>query len=104
ERRLTLKYAEVLKQEGGLKRYSYPLSTGRFSSKPVEVASIVVKLRSTAPLKTVYSPTHDVSVRRQDDHSASASWEGRAEFADRDFALYYSTSADDVGLSLLNYE
>src|SRR5437016_5926599 len=61
ERMLTLRYTEVLKSEGGLKRYSYSLSTGRFSSRPIQVSSIVVRLKSTPPLKTVYSPTHDVS-------------------------------------------
>lgn len=104
ERILTLKYAEVLKAEGGLKKFSYPLSTGRFSPRPIEVSSVTVRLKTTAPLKTVYSPTHDVSVRRLDDRSASASWEGRGEFPDRDFTIYYSTSSDDVGLSLLTYQ
>src|SRR2546421_310348 len=87
ERTLTLKYAEALKLEGGLKRFSYPLSTARFSSRPVEVSSVSIRLRTTAPLKTMYSPTHDVSIRRNDDHSATASWEGRGEFSDRDFQL-----------------
>ncbi len=65
---------------------------------------MTVKLRSTAPIKTVYSPSHDVSVRRIDDHEATASWEGHAEFTDRDFVLYYGTGAEDVGLSLLTYQ
>jgi Ca-activated chloride channel family protein len=55
-------------------------------------------------LKTVYSPSHDVSVRRTDDSNATASWEGRSEFPDRDFQLYYATNNDDVGLSLLTYQ
>lgn len=104
ERTLALKYAEVLRQEGGVKRYGYSLSTQRFSSRPPELSSVVVRLKTAAPIRTVYSPTHDVSVRRSDDHSATASWEGRGEFADRDFTLYYSTSADDVGMSLLTYQ
>ncbi len=104
ERTLTLKYTEVLKSEGGLKRYGYTLSTGRFSSRPIQVSSIVVRLNPPPPLKTVYSPTHDVSVRRNDDHSAIASWEGHGEFPDRDFALYYGTSSDDVGLNLITYQ
>jgi Ca-activated chloride channel homolog len=104
ERILTLKYTEILKSEGGLKKFSYPLSTGRFSTRPIAVSSVTVKVKSSAPLKTVYSPTHDVSIRRPDDVTASASWEGRGEFPDRDFTLYFATNASDVGLSLLTYD
>lgn len=103
ERALTLKYAEVLKTEGGMRKFMYPLTTGRFSARPIMSSSVSVRLRTTAPIKTVYSPTHDVSVRRTGDNEATASWEGTGEIPDRDFLLYFSTSADDVGLSLLTY-
>jgi Uncharacterized protein containing a von Willebrand factor type A (vWA) domain len=101
ERTLTLKYAEVLKPHGNVRRFAYPLSTGRFSTRPIEVLSVIVRLKTSTPLKTVYSPTHDVSIRRADDTTATASWEGRTEFPDRDFQLFYATSGDDVGLTLL---
>jgi len=103
ERALTLKYAEVLKSEGGVRKFMYPLTTGRFSSRPVMSSSVSVRLHTSAPIKTVYSPTHDVSVRRTGENEATASWEGTGEIPDRDFLLYFSTSADDVGLSLLTY-
>lgn len=103
ERALTLKYAEVLKSEGGLRKFMYPLTTGRFSARPVSNSSVSVRLHTSVPMKTVYSPTHDVSVRRTGDNEATASWEGTGEIPDRDFLLYFSTSADDVGLSLLTY-
>ncbi len=101
ERTLTIRYAEVLKLEGGARKYSYSLSTGRFASRPAQVSSVNVRLKTTAPLKTVYSPSHDVSIRRQDDNHATASWESRGEFPDRDFTLYYATNGDDVGMTLL---
>ena len=101
ERTLTIRYAEVLKPQGGARKYSYSLSTGRFASRPAQVSSVHVKLKTTAPLKTVYSPSHDVSIRRTDDHVATASWESRGEFPDRDFTLYYATNGDDVGMTLL---
>lgn len=104
KRVLTLKYAEVVPLEGTMRRFSYPLSTGRFSSRPIESLSVSVKLKTKNPLKIVYSPSHDVSVRRTDDYTATASWEGRGEFPDRDLTLYYATSHSDVGLSLLTYE
>lgn len=101
---ITLKYAQVLRSSGGLKNYSYPLSTDRFSSRPVLSSSVSVKLRTGDPLKTVYSPSHNVSVKRVDENNATASWEGQAGYSERDFTLLFDTNRDDVGLSLLTYK
>lgn len=104
ERVIRLRYTEILKTEGGLRRYAYSLSTSRFSARPVGTASVTIRLKTSAPLKNVYSPTHDLSIRRPDERSATASWEDVNSASDRDLTLYFSTSADDVGLSLLTYK
>jgi Ca-activated chloride channel family protein len=101
ERMLTVRYVQVIKPEGSARKFSYPLSTGRYSNRPIETMTVSVKLKTTTPLRTVYSPTHDVSVRRIDDHQATAAWEGKGEFPDRDFQLFYSMRSDDLGLSML---
>jgi Ca-activated chloride channel family protein len=103
ERLIRMRYTELLRPENGLRKYSYPLSTSRFGVRPVGATSVSLRLRTTAPLKNVYSPTHALSIRRPDDRSASASWEGTNDASDRDLTLYFSTSDDDVGLSLLTY-
>ena len=84
-------------------KYAYSLSTSRFSSRPVGAITVSIKLMTTSPLKNVFSPSHDLSLRRPDDRTATASWEGVNDTSDRDLTLFYSTSADDVGLSLLTY-
>ncbi|HZT43744.1 MAG TPA: VIT domain-containing protein [Chthonomonadaceae bacterium] len=104
ERTIRLRYTEVLKTEGSLRRYAYPLSTSRFGAQPVGVMSIAIRLQTSAPLKNLYSPTHALSIRRLDDRSATASWEGREGESDKDLTLYFSTSDGDVGLSLLTYK
>lgn len=103
ERVIKMRYTEVLKPQGGMRKYAYSLSTSRFGSKPVGVTTVSIKLNTSSPLKNVFSPSHDLSVRRPDDKSATASWEGVNDTSDRDLTLYYSTSADDIGLSLLTY-
>jgi len=37
ERTIKLRYSEILKPEGGLRKYAYPLSTSRFGARPVGV-------------------------------------------------------------------
>ena len=103
ERVIRMRYTEILKPQGDLRKYAYSLSTSRFGSRPVGVSTVSIKLHTSSPLKNIYSPTHDLSVRKQDDKNATASWEGTNDISDRDLELYYSTSADDVGLSLLTY-
>lgn len=104
ERVIRLRYSEVLKPEGGLHKYAYALSTSRFGSRPVGTTAVSIKLTTNTPLKNIYSPSHDLSIRRTDERHATASWEGVNDASDRDLTLYYSTSGDDVGLSLLTYK
>lgn len=103
ERTIRLRYSEILKPENGMRKYAYTLSTGRFGARPVSTASVNIKLRTNAPIKNLYSPTHDLSIRRQGEREATLSWEGTNDMSDRDLTVYYSTSAEDVGMSLLTY-
>ena len=103
ERTITLRYSEVLKAENGLRKFSYATSTSRFGVRAVGTATARIQIKTTAALKNVYSPTHDLDLRRPDDHTAVASWESSNDVSDRDLTLYYSVSDDDVGLSLLTY-
>lgn len=101
EKRVQISYTEVLKAEGGLVRYLYPLGTERFSSDPLEDVSVTVRVSSPVPVVNVYSPTHRVSLRREGPGTAVAGYEARDVRPDKDFLLYYSLSPDDVGLSFL---
>ena len=94
ERTIRMRYSEVIKPENGMHKYVYPLSTSRFASRPVGnpyVSSI--KLTTSSPIKNVYSPSHDLSVRHDEENHATASWESVNESSDKDLTLYFSTSA-----------
>src|SRR5882724_3703960 len=104
ERVIRMRYTEVLKPQGEVRKYVYPLSTSRFGSRPVGTATVNIKLMTSSAIKNVYSPTHDLSVRKTDEKTATASWESVNDTSDRDLTLFYSTSKDDVGLSLITYK
>ncbi|MFC1712513.1 VIT domain-containing protein [Candidatus Poribacteria bacterium] len=103
EKRVLIEYSEVLNMDSGVCRYVYTLDTERFSSKPLEEVVITVDIRSKAPMKTVYSPTHDVAVSRRDDHHVQVSYEAANIKPDEDFIVYYTVSEKDIGLNLLPY-
>ena len=104
EKRIELDYKQVLQADGGLIRYVYPLNTEKFSAQPLGDVSVSVSIKSKDAIKAIYSPSHDVSVSRNGEYAATAGWEAKNVRPDRDFALYYSVSADDIGLNLLTYK
>jgi Ca-activated chloride channel family protein len=52
-------------------------------------------------LRNVYSPSHDIDVKKKGETAASVSFETSSN--DSDFQLYYGLSDADFGLSLLTY-
>lgn len=103
ERRIQIEYRQVLPIDQGLVEYVYPLSTERFSPTPLEDVAITVRLSAHEPIKAVYSPSHDVSIHREDDFHATIGYEARDVLPDKDFALYYTVSEEDFGVNLLTY-
>jgi len=103
ERRVKVDYSEMLKMDGGICRYVYTLDTERFSNRPIEEVVITVDVRSKAPIKNVYSPTHSLGLSRKSDYHVQASYEASDVKPDEDFILYYTVSDDDIGVSLLTH-
>ncbi len=104
ERRIELEYSQVLPVDRGLVHYVYPLSTEKFSARPLQELVIKADVTSKEPLKAVYSPSHDVSVDRRDDYHAVLGLEESSVLPDKDFELYYTVSPEKVGLNLLSYK
>jgi len=104
KKRIQLEYSELLKSGAGLVRYHYPLDTERFSSRPLEDVSVYVKIHSQQPMKSIYSPSHEVVVDRKGDHKATISFEDSHVVPDKDFILYYTVSEKAFGASLLTYK
>lgn len=90
ERRVELEYTQALVAENGLVSYVYPLSTEKFSMKPLESVIINVEIESQSPIRAVYSPSHEVAVTRESDRRVKVGYEASTVLPDTDFALYYS--------------
>jgi Ca-activated chloride channel family protein len=104
DKKIELKYTQVLKQNGEIVKYVYPLSVERFSNRPIKNVTITVDITDKSPIRNVYSPTHDIAVHRDNDRHVSVSFEENDSLPNTDFVLYYSLSRDDVGLSLFTYK
>jgi Ca-activated chloride channel homolog len=102
ERRIELEYTQVLAAEGGLVRYVYPLNTEKFSALPLESVSISVDIQSSAPIRAVYSPSHEVGVSRESENHLVVGYEAANVLPDSDFTLYYSLGETEA-FHLLSY-
>ena len=99
--KLEVTYTQALPFESGVYEYTFPMKTGHKASKVLEDSTLSVDIVSPLPIKTVYSPTHDVGITRKDDHHALVGFEETAAALDRDFTLFYTVSDADFGINLL---
>ncbi|MBI3911451.1 MAG: VWA domain-containing protein [Armatimonadetes bacterium] len=94
-------YSHPAEFQNGVYRVHFPMKTDRVAAEPLGELAVQVTIRSQAPIKAIYSPTHEVQVKRTDDHHAVVTFEAKDIRADRDFQLYYSISDREFGASML---
>ncbi len=116
DKKLELKYTEVLKATSGTVAYRYPLGTGRnvwargTDLRPASgpgpkqefgTVSGTIEITASEPLRNIYSPSHQIDVKRKNGSSANVTFETTNN--DTDLQLYYGLSTSDIGLSLVTY-
>lgn len=118
DKKLELTYTEVLKADSGTVAYRYPLGTGRnLWQRPVRpmiedsrdlmpkqqfgTVSGTVEIVGREALRNIYSPTHNIDVKRKGETTANVSFETKNN--DSDFQLFYGLSNNDFGMSLVTY-
>ena len=103
DRRIEISYQQILTTQDGLVRYRYGLNTERFSAEPLEQVAVRVSVESKAPVRAVYSPTHQIALDRADDYHFVAGYEEAFVRPDTDFELLYSVSEEQIGASLVSH-
>lgn len=104
DKRIKLSYAEVLRQTGATCRYVYPLSTERYSARPLQDCRVTINITSKKPITNIYCPTHQVDVDQKDDHHATVTWKAANVKPDSDMILYYTVTSDDIGIDILGHK
>lgn len=102
-KRIELSYGQLLKSDSGLVSFEYPMSVEKYSSKPIDKVSLNIELKTGKPLKTVYSPTHDVEIVRSGKKRAKIGYESSGQTAERNFEMFFSREEEGVGMSLLTH-
>jgi len=104
DQKVEITFAAVMGQTSGMRQLIYPLKTGKSAARLLQDMTLVARIQSEAPLKAIYSPSHNIAVSRKSDHEVIVSTEELGADLERDFLLYMDTGKDDVGLSMLTYD
>ena len=103
EKRIKIKYTQLLKRDGRITEYIYPLNTEKFSSRPIKSVSIKVDIDSRHELKSIYSPSHEIDTSRKGKHKAVVGFEDNNTLPDSDFKLFFASDSEEgnpIGLEL----
>lgn len=103
ERKVTLKFSQLLRKDHQLTDFLIPLATAKYTSQPVEKVSVNATIETTVDIKSVYSPTHPVEVKRPDSKHAIVKYEATNTVPATDFRLLYDTNDGKLGASLISY-
>ena len=103
ERRIQFEYSQIISADSDLTKYTYPLSLAKSASAPIRNLHIEMEIESEDELRTVLSPSHEVTIDRKDDRHVRLSYEGTNVDPDDNFLCYYSVSDDNFGITLLTH-
>lgn len=103
ERQVEIRYQQLLRNESGLVDLLLPIGTHKHAHHPVEQLNVSVRVETSEPLKTIYSPTHAVETQRPDDRHANCKLSLTNVSHPDDFRLLFGTERGAVGMNVISY-
>lgn len=104
EKKTSIRMAHSLPKMGYIWELTLPLAALRKTAPSLRQVDINVNIQSASPLKTVYSPTHQIVSERKGTQTAHVSFSERNHEPVNDFRLYVSASDDKLGISTLTHK
>ena len=103
ERTVQLRYTQLLGTREGLIDLTIPVGSAGSNGKPIGRVEVTANVKTSTPLKVVYSPTHPVEIDRPTDATATAKLELENVSGRQDVRLLFGTSDGLVGLNALAF-
>lgn len=101
--KILVHYDYICSRDGNLTEIIYPLSTGKYSARPIETLTFKADIESAADIVSVYSPTHEVKLDRKDSKRVMVTYEAERSRPKDDLVVFYSEESQDIGATLLTY-
>lgn len=102
ERQVMIRYTQLCRQEDGVTDFLLPLAAAKYSTHAVEKVDVRVSIESGEEIKSVYSPSHSVDVKRRG-KSATVSYEAKHEIPAADFRLLFDVGRGKLSARVLSY-
>ena len=103
DRKVTMRYTQICKRDRDVVEFAYPLSTQKFTAKPIQRLSVELSIRSKEAIKSVYCPSDDASIRRFGDHEVNVKLEHHDVVPEHDFRLVTTLAEGAFSASMLSY-
>ena len=97
-----LKLTQTLPKSGGLISLRVPMRSARFVAGESGKSSAKIEVRTSSPLRTVFSPGADVKVTRSGDRAALVTYEEGAS-GPQDLALMFSLQRDPLAAGVMAF-
>ena len=107
EKKIKIKYKELLKKDGRMNAYKFPLRAEKFLTNPVNQISLKISIDSENELKSIYSPSHKIDIQREGKKSALLSYKEKDILPENNFEILFSTHQDDessIGFDFITYK
>ncbi|QDT49767.1 von Willebrand factor type A domain protein [Symmachiella dynata] len=103
QRKVEIRYSQLLKKSDGLVDFSLPLGNSKHSTKPIKQLNLTVRVQANEGIKTIYSPSHDVNIERPESTRAVCKTTLTDVAAADDFRLLFGTESGPVGMNVISY-
>ncbi|MBA3315731.1 MAG: VWA domain-containing protein [Planctomycetaceae bacterium] len=96
-----LRYTMPLKKTGDLYRISCLNTNPKALAQTLKAASVTIRLKSDEPVKTVYSPSHEIELFEEAGWDVGVKWSTEDYTPVSPFVLYVKTAPGDIAASLI---
>ena len=105
ERTVQIGYTQLLRQDAGVNDYLIPMSTAKYTEKPIEkIFPVRTVINTNEKLKSVYSPTHDdIQVDRSGESMAVVKLKRENFIPGNDVRIMFSEDSRGVGANLMSH-
>ena len=103
ERKVTITYKQLLRKDYSLTDFLFPLGTAKYTFAPVEKVQIDATIESRIAIKSIYSPTHSINIKRPNEHHAQISYSASNTIPSSDFRLFFDVTKEQIGAAVISF-
>lgn len=102
DRQVSIRYTQLCARDKNVVNFTYLLTPQKLCQRPIDKLKINLRIESQTPIKSIYSPTHDLAIERTGDQEARVKLEQAGVTPESDFRLLYSLDPNPLGVTVLS--